>query len=480
MLYFITLLGLLLRITFLNKPEGLWNDEYVSWYIANTPFCDGFWQEVMKQCHLPLYYLYLKPFTGCSDSVLRITSVIAGVVAIPVMYFLGKEFSKKTAYIAATITSVLPFLIYYSQEVRFYSLLFTFSAISLLLTIKFLKSDKYCIAWLLSLLLIVLTHVLGGIYVFYNLAYVIYKKKKISVKTLIFVFLLGIVILFFGLNIIKMLPSSQWWGHFSYTNILFLFTDFFSPILTNNVNAPPVFFYNKSYALFMILPCLIILYPLLLGVKRARGLFFIAALTLVIMFLLAILGKIVFITKYSIEVLPIFVLLISIGFADLKKNFLFIVFVLIQLLSFFTPNYVTKIPRLEGHRIPCEILKVRNPQTILFTYYDDSRFMRYIDLSNKKVLSISKANRFEYLDTPQKILKNVRCGEVVSVVFLDSVSFFDDRFLKLNANNPNIPEMYITFSQIKNRLVRNLDSNYKDFRVDKIGSWTVVTAKRYK
>ena len=135
MLYFTTLLGFLLRMTFLNKPEGLWNDEYVSWYIANTPLGNGFLQEVLKQCHMPLYYLYLKPFAGCSDLILRLTSVVAGVVAIPVMYLVGKEFSKKTANIAAVITSILPFLIYYSQEVRFYSLLFTFSALSLLFTI---------------------------------------------------------------------------------------------------------------------------------------------------------------------------------------------------------------------------------------------------------------------------------------------------------------------------------------------------------
>ena len=480
MLYFITLLGFLLRMTFLNKPEGLWNDEYVSWYIANTPLGNSFLQEVLKQCHMPLYYLYLKPFAGCSDLILRLTSVVAGVVAIPVMYLVGKEFSKKTANIAAVITSILPFLIYYSQEVRFYSLLFTFSALSLLFTIKFIKSEKYKLAWLLSLLLIVFTHVLGGIYVLFNLTYVIYKKKKISLKILGAIFIGTIFILFFGFNIIKMLPTSQWWGHFSYTNVLFLFTDFFSPILTNNVNAPPVFFYNKSYALWMILPCLIILYPLYLGVKRARGLFTVAVLTLLAMFTLAILEKIVFITKYSIEVLPIFILLISIGFAELKRNILFIVFVSIQLLSFFTPNYVTKIPRSEGHRIPCEILKARNPQTILFTYYDSSRFVRYIDLKDKRVLSINKSNRFAYKDAPQKILNDVKLGEVVSVVFLDSVSFFDENFLKVNADNSKIPEMFITFSQIKNRLVRSLDGNYNDFRVDKMGSWTVVTAKRYK
>ena len=125
-----------------DKPEGLWNDEYVSWFVASTPFIKGFWQEVLKQCHMPLYYLYLKPFAGCSDLVLRLTSVIPSVLSVYVMYLVGKEFSKKTAVYAGLVTAVLSFLVYYGQEVRFYSLLFLFSALLLLFTMKLLNGKK--------------------------------------------------------------------------------------------------------------------------------------------------------------------------------------------------------------------------------------------------------------------------------------------------------------------------------------------------
>ena len=40
----------------------------------------------------------------------------------------------------------------------------------------------------------------------------------------------------------------------------------------------------------------------------------------------------------------------------------------------------------------------------------------------------------------------------------------------------NIPEMFITFSEIKNKLVKEINDNYKDFEVYKQGSWTVITA----
>ena len=108
-----------------------------------------------------------------------------------------------------------------------------------------------------------------------------------------------------------MLPSSQWWGHFSYTNILFLFSDYLSPILTNNINAPKVFFYNKSLALWMILPLIIAFYPICIGIKKAKGLSIVSVLTVLAMSVLAIGGKIVFITKYSIEILPILIFFLA-------------------------------------------------------------------------------------------------------------------------------------------------------------------------
>lgn len=483
MLFFVLLVGCILRLSFINKPEGLWNDEYVSWYVANTPFREGFWQEVLKQCHMPLYYLYLKPFTHFSDTVLRLTSVVPSLLAIVVMYFVGKEYSKKLGLICATITSVLSFLIYYAQEVRFYSLLFLFSVLALLATIKLIKnaSKKNVVFYCISMILILLTHVLGGIFVLFNTLYVFYKKKCFSKKILLYVLSCAVFLLPFGLNILKMLPSSQWWGHFSYTNILFLFSDYLSPILTNNINAPTVFFYNKSLVLWMILPLIVAFYPICIGIKKAKGLSLVAVLTVLVMSALALNGKIVFITKYSIEILPILIFVLALGFESLKKvgNILFSFFVLIHLSALFTPNYVTKTVRVEGNRIPAEIIKARNPQNVVFTYYEPNRFSRYVNLSGKNIYYISKINRFEYQKRPERIFENIKSGETVSVVFLDSVSFFDEEFIKKQKNNPKIPEMFLTFSHIKNSLIAGLNKNFTDFRVDKLGAWTVISAKKY-
>ena len=476
MLFFIILFGLLLRLSFINKPEGLWNDEYVSWFVANTS--EGFWQEVFKQCHMPLYYLYLKPFTQFSDIVLRLTSVIPGVIAVWIMYLTGREFSKKAALYSALITSVLSFLVYYSQEVRFYSLLFLFSALSLLYTVRVIKnaSRRNIVGYAISLTLILFTHIIGVVYVFFNLLYVVYKKRSLP----LWILFLPILALPFLPAVLKMLPSSQWWGHFSYTNILFLITDYFSPILTNNVNAPPVFFYNKSLSALLIFPSVIACLAIARGFKR--GLFFIAFGTVVVLAVAAAAGKLVFITKYSIEILPIFILLMSLGFEKMQKTgtVLLTVFVLFHIMSFFTPYYVTKLPRSDGHRIVGEILNRQDANNVIFTYYEPDRFYRYANLSGKNTYFISKINRFEYLENPSLILKKVPIGESVSVVFLDSVSFFDENFVTQNQNNPKIPEMFLTFSKIKNSLIRTLNDDFTDFEVAKLGSWTIIKARRFR
>ena len=164
----IIILGLVLRLICIDKPDGLWNDEYVSWLIASTQ--NGFWDAVKSQCHMPFYYLYLKfliTIFGQSDLVLRLTSVFAGVLAIPAMYFLGKEKNEQTGLFCAGFTAISSFLIYYSQEVRLYSVLFLFSALCMLYTIKLIKKPdkKNIILCILFNFLISFTHTIGFVFV---------------------------------------------------------------------------------------------------------------------------------------------------------------------------------------------------------------------------------------------------------------------------------------------------------------------------
>ena len=477
-LFLITIFGLILRLFKIIKPEGLWNDEYVSWMTASVPFGNGFWEAVAKQCHMPLYYLYLKPFVNCSDIILRLTSVIPSLLAIPVMYLVGKEYSKRTGLFCAGVTATLPFLIFYAQEVRFYSLVFLLSSLVLLFAIGTIKSNNYknLLFYGIFSILLVFTHHLGLIYLFFISLYIYYKKGiKLKEFTIALAIIL-LIILPFGFRIISQIPSSQWWGSFSHTNIMFLFSDFFSPILTNHINAPKIFYYNEEilFGLLITIPTLIALVGIITGSIKNKGFGLITVLVIIVMSILACTGKVMFITKYMTEILPILILLFVLGYSQKYFSIVIGLFIAIQIYSIFTPFYPTKNYRSEGHRIVGEILNSANPDKILFTYYAPDRFYRYW---NKKGTAyyISKINRFDYNETPQKILKEVKSGDKTAFVFLDSVCFIEPHNIELAKQN-NLPEMFITFSEIRNKLVREINDNYKDFKVYKQGSWTVITA----
>lgn len=480
MIYIFILIGFVLRLINIVKPEGLWNDEYVSWEIASTPFSNGFWHEILKQCHMPMYYFYLKPFANCSDTILRLTSAVPSVLAIPVMYCIGKEFSKKTGYICAGITAILPFLVYYAQEVRFYSLLFLFSALSLLFTIRLIKGKNAWFGYISSSVAILSTHILGGIYVSLTFFYVLYKRKKLSLEICIGAILAFLLVLPFGINVLKMIPHSQWWGKFSYTNVLFLFSDYLSPILTNNVNAPNIFFYNNDviFLILITLPTILGFILISIGSKRAKGLTLIALFTIFVTAILALTGIIVFITKYTIEVLPILILLMALGAEGKYCKIFLMSFVCVQLFSIFTPNYPAKIFRAEGHKLVADVLNSEKPDKIIFTYYEPDRFLRYLNV-NAKTDYIAKSNRFWYLEHLDKILSSVEQKERVSVVFLDSVSFIPPELIEVSIQK-HLPEMFVTFSTIKAALIKDLNDNYIDFDVQKAGSWTIITATRLK
>ncbi len=477
-IFLVSLLGFILRITNIVKPEGLWNDEYVSWFIASIPFGQGFCQEILKQCHMPLYYFYLKPFAQFGDTILRLTSVFPSVLAIPVMYLIGKEYSEKCAKYSAIITSVLPFLVYYSQEVRLYSLVFLISSLLLLYTIRTLKNPckKNIILYFVFSFTLIFTHVLGIFFVILITVYLIYKKNLLSKRNLFFLFSGFILVFPFGLIILKQLPSAQWWGIFSYTNIMFLFSDFLSPILSNHINAPPVFYYKTGldFIFLITVPTLFGIAGIILGFKKCRGLILTVLGYIFVLAVISCSGKLVFITKYLTEILPVIILAISLGFDgnNKLKQLILYAFVFINIIAVFFPVYPAKIFRIEGNRLPAVILNVQQPDRIIFTYYAPDRFERYLN-TNAKLEYISKINRFDYIDNLKKILNDIKSGENVSIVFLDSVSFIPENRIE-EAETRNFPEMFITFSKIRHLLEIYVESNFNDVFITKSGSWTIL------
>ena len=512
----LTLFGLALRLIFLDKPEGLWNDEYVSWMIASIPLGKEFTQAVFEQCHMPFYYLYLKffiHFFGNNDLMLRLTSVLPGIISIPVMYLVGYEFkNKKLGIFCASFTAISSFLIYFSQEVRFYELLFLFSAFGIYYTLKLIKNQTptNILGYVLSNFLIIFTHTIGFVYVFFNLLFVSLKLAKTNIKlkkTIITcwtaITILTLINLPLLLKILMHNGMSQWWSKFSIAKIGFLFTDYFSPILTNIVSSPDKFFYNFSFSflIFALVPATIAIIGLIKGLVQKTFtiyhlLFAVCAAYVLTMIVASISGKLVFSTKYSIEIYPTLILLAGYGLLEFKKTasiILITVFMSLNLYYLITsPISAPRLHRSEGHKIVADLIKnadLKTNDTIIINYYPQKKFEKYFNFKNYKVISINKNNYFEYLKKNDKkyfankfkteIANDIQKGQKITILVLNDVALYTPMQLELLYKNKEqyakTSEFFVAFSEIKNNLLENSLINFKLLRIEQKGSWTSFT-----
>lgn len=103
--------------------QSLWNDEGTSVALAGTSV-GAILNAAARDIHPPLYYLLLHywiPFTGSGEFAVRFLSVFAGVLVVAMTFRLACElFSAPVALLAAYLSALSPFQLYYSQEARMY------------------------------------------------------------------------------------------------------------------------------------------------------------------------------------------------------------------------------------------------------------------------------------------------------------------------------------------------------------------------
>ncbi len=106
--------------------KSFWIDEIASVVIAQKPGA-AFWHFLWHdEGNMALYYMLLRPWLhfGNSEAVVRLLSVLPGVLTIPLMYLLGKRlFGPGTGMLAAVVFAINPCAIASSQEARAYSFL---------------------------------------------------------------------------------------------------------------------------------------------------------------------------------------------------------------------------------------------------------------------------------------------------------------------------------------------------------------------
>ena len=141
----------------------------------------------------PLFFLIQRGvFTilGRSDVIGRLWPAVAGVAAVWAIYRLGKEIlNKELGLIAASLTCVNYFALYYAREARPYSQLFLFSILSLLFLIRLIKTNSKRDMWLFALFatMTMYTHYFGTFLVIseFAVAFLLYwvaEDRKVYLK----------------------------------------------------------------------------------------------------------------------------------------------------------------------------------------------------------------------------------------------------------------------------------------------------------
>lgn len=162
----VTFAGAVLR--FIMLGESYWYDEAVTVGLVRSSLGSMIHALPGTESTPPLYYgivwVWGRIF-GTSEVALRSLSAIIGAAAIPLAAAAGKEFfSKPAGALAGALVAASPFLVWYSQEARAYSLYAMLSTLSLLLFARALKvpSRGRVVWWALASALAIWSHYYAG------------------------------------------------------------------------------------------------------------------------------------------------------------------------------------------------------------------------------------------------------------------------------------------------------------------------------
>ena len=208
LLLVVLLIGIILRVYGLSE-QTYWYDEMITLEVV-----EGSPDSIISGSRPPLYlvlaHFWIGNF-GTSEDVARILSIIFGVASIVMIYIVGKSlFNQKVGLLSAFFMSVSQFQIYYSQELRYYSLYQLLTLISFFFYLRLLNSKSYIntALYILSTVLLYYCHDFGvliiavqNLYIFINFK----SRKSIIPKWILsqFIVLLCIAPRFINIFIIK-------------------------------------------------------------------------------------------------------------------------------------------------------------------------------------------------------------------------------------------------------------------------------------
>jgi uncharacterized membrane protein len=365
--------------------QSLWYDELHSIIPTNPQYSIASIIEYCKLDQPPAFFLMLhawfkilpyNEYTG------RLFAAFIGILGIIAIFFLGKEIHSKTAGLFASgLTAINWFHIYFSQELRFYTLLFLGTALSFLFFIRCYKKATrlnyffYCICSII----LVYTHyyamvVLASQLLIFLIMVMFFKRRE--TKFIICSLISGLVI---ALAFIPWLPvvladnqTTSFW--ISEPKIYFLAVYLY------------VYMGKDYYAIIMtlILGVLFLMYVFSLYKQRVAQdiytkaimaiLLLWAFLSFFIPYLYSLMAIPMLQERYTIIALPALMIMFSIGWSLIKnqkvRTFVAISIVISTCINFiFFDKYYTKVTKMQFREISTEVVR---QNTINADIYSDA------------------------------------------------------------------------------------------------------------
>lgn len=360
-----------MRIYGINKENGLWYDELLTYSFACEAFPLGIIDAVAQnEFQGVFHYLYMGLWMvlfGESDLALRFSSVVFGVLLIPVVYFLGKELhSRGLGLFSALMVSFSPVLIYYSQEVRPYSLLALLGTLSFLFLLRLEKGQNLLNYLFLVIfnVLILYTYTIGFVFVFLQaFIYLIYLKKTDNKSLKNFIYAqLAILILYlpymfsvinnFSYYLNSVLIDPFFYSDFNKFTVLITLQDWFTPMLTGIYQHDgrlytDIFFSNSGLIVFLFI--LVVVGVFLFGLFRALSKFnsgvYIVFLTcsgfLLFVVAAAVSGNFCLVTRHTLLVFPAVLCLCCLGIYTIQNKKL-VILLIFPVIGFYFYNFISE------------------------------------------------------------------------------------------------------------------------------------------
>lgn len=312
--------------------RSIWLDEAWSFKFASMNLMDILASP--DKPNPPLYYAVLHFFLnfGKNEFILRLPSVIFGVLCIPLAYKVGLDlFNYRVGLLSAFLLATSPFFCWHAQEARCYTLFTLFSLLSLIFFYNALRKNDVSlwIGFIISTSLGIYTHYYAFFLILIEFLFVMvfinryrpFVGKFFQSLIAIIIFILPQIMNFFSGMSSKLNDGSSW----GMPPSLIFVPDIFCNLSKGYV------IYSHWFIVFIFL---IFLYGFLNSYLEQKEVFGLSAIwifaPILISFLIAF--KINVDVRYFIFILPIYIIIISKGLLDTgKKQFLIFIFLFLIL-----------------------------------------------------------------------------------------------------------------------------------------------------